>query len=274
MNVALISLNQIWEDIPANLARVRYFVEKARNQDCVLTIFPELTLTGFSLNKNNQWRDAQINIMSMLSNFSANFEIDIVFGVHHYAENEVLPCNTLAHAFPTGMAKPVYSKLHPFTLAGEKKVVRPGVNLGFIKTHNVVLGASICYDLRFPVLYSLMASDCDGAICIANWPENRLHHWRALLVSRAIENQMYMIGVNRTGEDGNGLVYKKSSMIVSPDGNIMTPIVSSEEMDIYEVDFNLTARARKNFPAQQDADFPRYVELMNKKVRDINAKRK
>ena len=155
----------------------------------------------------------------------------------------------------------MYAKLHPFTYSGEDDFIEPGNDIGYVDLAEMTLGASICYDLRFPVLYSIIAPKCTGALCIANWPASRISHWKSLLVARAIENQMFMIGVNRVGSDPNGLTYDKSSMLVAPDGQIMDPFYSCAEFDSYNIDPSLTKKYRTEFPTLRDADFGRYDKI-------------
>lgn len=265
MRVALVSLDQSWQDKAANLERCRELTAAAHNQNCALIIFPEMTLTGYSLDVDKlAEHEGRSQAMEAFSALAAEYKIDIVFGICLYRNNETRPYNVLAHASADHQSVPIYAKFHPFTFAGEEKVIAPGESLGFLKSQGLVFGASICYDLRFPTLYSLMASKCKGAICIANWPVGRIQHWQSLLVARAIENQMYMIGVNRIGSDGNGLVYEKSSMVVAPDGRIFHPEERNRELDVYEIDPEETARYRVNFPTLSDSAFPRYLKAYKK----------
>lgn len=262
MRVGLVSLEQRWQDKSANLKRCREFIGRARNDDCRLIIFPEMTLTGYSLNVDELAESAeQSQTMADFSALAVEYDMSIVFGLCLYQKGGARPCNVLGHVLPGQCAKAAYAKFHPFTFAGEEKVITPGESLGFVKLPGMTLGASICYDLRFPVLYSLMAPLCTGAICIANWPTRRIQHWRSLLVARAIENQMFMIGVNRIGNDGNGLAYEKSSLIVTPDGQVMKPVIAGEELDIYEVDATESERYRADFPTLRDMKFARYLQL-------------
>lgn len=197
---------------------------------------------------------------------SSQYQVDIVFGlcIRSNKNNEKRVFNVLGHASPNGEASVCYAKFHPFTFVGEDEVITPGDDLGFIELSGLTLGASICYDLRFPLLYATMAPQICGAICIANWPAKRVSHWRALLIARAIENQMFMIGVNRIGTDGNELVYEKSSLIVAPDGRTICPETVCEELDIYDLDFNDSMQCRKEFPTLRDARFSQYFQIVEK----------
>jgi predicted amidohydrolase len=111
---------------------------------------------------------------------------------------------------------------------------------------------SICYDLRFPELYSALATTCDVLVNIANWPTRRGAHWTTLLRARAIENQVYVIGVNRTGVDGAGLNYERSSALVDPNGDVVSPLLHEDALDIHEVTRQGLTDFRAAFSTRQD----------------------
>jgi len=172
------------------------------------------------------------------------------------------PRNNLCLARCDGEAISVCAKMHPFSFAGEEKVLEMGSVPGLIDVAGLNLGCSVCYDLRFPELFSALASRCDTIINIANWPASRCDHWRTLLMARAIENQCFVFGVNRVGMDGNSLYYEKSSMAVAPDGSVLNPVLSESEMDIYEIDPKETASYRREFPTIRDKRYPLYRKLL------------
>jgi omega-amidase len=233
-------------------------------------IFPELTLTGYSLNLDITAEDVNhSDTMAAFARLASEFSLDIVFGCCLQYGSDLRAQNVLCHSQSKNDTKAIYAKLHPFSFAGEQNFIESGDHLGFVELPTTRLGASICYDLRFPVPYALMASKCSGVICIANWPERRIYHWQALLVARAIENQMFMIGVNRIGIDGNGLVYVKTSLVVAPNGEIVPPVSSSEEFDIYDIDETKTAQYRMEFPTLKDGNFNLYVKL--RELMEVNA---
>jgi omega-amidase len=262
MRIALVSLNQIWQNKTENLKRCRDFVQLASAQGAQLVIFPEMTLTGYSLNLDVTAEVVnQSATMEVFAGLANEFGLDIVFGCCLKVGSSSRVQNVLCHSQSRNHTKAVYAKLHPFTFAGEDNVIKSGGSLGFVELPTIRLGASICYDLRFPVPYTLMASKCSGAICIANWPEKRISHWQALLVARAIENQMFMIGVNRIGVDGNGAIYVKSSLVVAPNGEIITPVSSGDEFDVYDFDETMATKYRMEFPTLKDNNFNLYIKL-------------
>jgi predicted amidohydrolase len=114
------------------------------------------------------------------------------------------------------------------------------------------IGLTICYDLRFPELYSSLGTQSELVVNIACWPSQRLDHWTTLLKARAIENQIFMVGVNRIGSDGNGQHYMKSSMIFNPNGIKLEPIHSEDELDVFDLDISTLTDFKSRFSTTQD----------------------
>ena len=122
---------------------------------------------------------------------------------------------------------------------------------------------SICYDLRFPELYQQLSKSNLILVNIANWPNTRITHWKTLLKARSIENQSFMIGVNRTGSDGNGLEYEESSLVFSPSGEEIYPLEISDEIKIFDLDLNIAMDSRKRFPFKNDRKKNIYKNFYN-----------
>lgn len=235
MKIALISLNQKWEDKNHNLFRCQKLIEKASYMKSSLAIFPEMTLTGFSM--NTKFIEEDFNNSPSISHFkelSQKYNIWIIAGIV-FKSNQSKSKNSLIVLSPSGKLELSYTKIHPFTFAGEEQYFEAGNCLSKMQIEEFKFGFSICYDLRFPELFSSLSKECDVLINIANWPKKRIIHWKTLLQARAIENQTFMIGVNRTGTDGNGLIYIKSSKIASANGDFLKPISNNREIDIYEL---------------------------------------
>jgi len=262
MRLALASLDQNWLDKEANFARCTELARMAAGQGCDLVVFPEMTLTGYSLDMLTlaEPTDGALTLQ-WFQELAHDAAVDIIFGACLLDSVTGKPQNTLCLARRQGGVAVLYSKIHPFSFAGEDKVLQSGSKLGLTSVANLRLGCSICYDLRFPELFSAMAPHCDAVVNIANWPARRVAHWRALLVARAIENQMFMFGVNRTGVDGNNLQYEKSSMAVAPDGVVLVPTITADEMDIYDIEPTETVRYRAEFPTVRDKRYSLYSKL-------------
>lgn len=262
MRIALVSLDQLWLDKESNFARCRELVRTAVGQECVLVIFPEMTLTGYSLDMqaiaesvDNSWTLLQFGQLAH------DAEVGIIFGACLFDSVSGNPQNTLCLATREGEVSVLYAKTHPFSFAGEDVVLQAGNKLGLVNVADFRIGCSICYDLRFPELFSLMAPNCNAVVNIANWPVRRIAHWRALLVARAIENQLFVFGINRIGTDGNGLQYEESSMAIAPDGTVLEPVFIDIEIAIYDIDQTETERYRVAFPTVRDKRYEFYRNL-------------
>jgi predicted amidohydrolase len=249
--VALASLNQVWEDKPANLLSCERLLQKAKNHNVELIIFPEMTLTGFSMQVDSIAEEAGDS--ATLESFKAlalNYGIKVIFGVV-LRKNDSVSNNAifLDHAGEVGG---VYRKIHPFSFSQEDSYFEAGNEIVSLDAGSLHLGITICYDLRFPEIYTALGVKSDLIINIANWPTKRLEHWMILLKARAIENQVFVAGINRIGTDPNNNEYVKSSIIVHPNGEVLTPIYSEEQLDIYEINKEMIAQFKREFSTTKD----------------------
>lgn len=262
MRAALVSLDQRWHDKEANFARCSACADEAAEGGCGLLIFPEMTLTGYSIDIP-AIVEPEIGSVTLkrFGILARETELTIAFGACLTEPRTGRPRNCLCLARPDGSSMAIYSKIHPFSLAGEDKVLESGSALAVATVGELTIGMSICYDLRFPEMYAAMVPACNVAVVIANWPTNRVAHWRTLLVARAIENQLAVLGVNRVGIDRSGLSYERSTMAVAADGTVLKPLRSVEEMDIYEVDVRETELYRQEFPTLRDKRASLYPHL-------------
>jgi len=251
MRVALISLNQAWENKVDNFQACRSFVQRVKTEGVELVIFPEMTLTAFSMNTSETAEDFETSAtVELFKELAQEFQIAIVFGVV-FLDNEKATNNVLM-VDSAGAIIGCYSKIHPFTFVGEDKVFNGGNKICIVKLNSVRIGLTICYDLRFPEIYSALGKNSELIVNIANWPAQRIDHWYTLLKARAIENQLFVVGVNRTGKDGNGLEYIKSSQAINPNGELLSPAESEEEFDIYDIDPDFISRFKHIFSTTQD----------------------
>jgi omega-amidase len=259
MRISLISLDQKWHDKNANINRCEEILAESLTHGSELVIFPEMTLTGYSLDLAMVCESESNSVT--LKSFSAlakKYGIPIVFGACIFNSVTKKPRNQFCLALANGDCNPIYAKMHPFSFSGEDKILEAGNSLGFAQIGDLRFGAAVCYDLRFPELYAAMAPSTNAVITIANWPAARVEQWRALLIARAIESQSFMLGVNRIGADGNGLEYQKSTLVVSPNGNVLNPMSSSIEIDIYELDLHESLIIRDQLPSLRDKRYDLY----------------
>lgn len=261
LKIALISLDQAWEDKARNLARCEELAAVAACGGAEILIFPEMTLTGFTMNIGLSAEQPDTSpSWVVFGELAARHGVWVVAGVVFQQGDKA--ANTLMVFSPDGREAARYVKLHPFTPAGEDRWFEAGKLLARVKIAEFTVGLTICYDLRFPELYSALAKECDLLLNIANWPQRRVAHWRTLLQARAIENQVFMIGVNRTGIDGNGVDYESSSGVVNANGEFLSPTATAGEIDWYEVCLPELMDFRRVFSTRQDRRPELYRQLL------------
>jgi len=250
LKITLIQTEPVWEDIKGNIA---LFDEKINDisEETELIILPEMFTTGFSMNASSLAQDINGSSINWLQNKSRQINADIVGSI--IFANNGLYFNRLLWAKPDGHLF-TYDKKHLFRFAGEEKVYSAGVGNITVELNGWKIRPFICYDLRFPAWTRNIKNQYDIAIFIANWPEKRSMHWKSLLQARAIENQCYVIGVNRVGTDGNGLFYSGDSSIIDPLGKIIFHKNDKECTFTTVLSYNTLEEYKKAFPAWMDAD--------------------
>ena len=263
MKVALVSLNQSWENKAENKQKVEetlaLITEYCTNTD--LVVYPEMTLTGFTMESERiKEEEGSSDTIAFFEEQAKKYDVNIAFGVVLAKGDKASNC--LAVVSGQGALLTTYTKIHPFSYADEDAHYQAGNSLKKVNVGGATIGLTICYDLRFPELYQSYSKDCSVILNIANWPERRVSHWRALIKARAIENQVFMIAVNRIGTDGNGLQYVASSGIVSPYGEELKGVSLSEEVAVYEIDLGEVAQYRKEFPIKNDRKITLYKDIL------------
>ena len=146
-----------------------------------------------------------------------------------------------------------YDKRHLFSYGGEDRRYTAGEERVIVEHLGWRINLQVCYDLRFPA-WCRNRNDYDLMLLVANWPSKRVHHWSLLLQARAIENQSWVIGVNRVGEDGNGFRYPGCSVVHDPLGEIAAHLGDEERCELVELDLERVQQVRETFPFQADAD--------------------
>jgi predicted amidohydrolase len=251
LRITIIQSSLHWENIQANL---ELFSEKlvplAGKTDLVL--LPEMFTTGFTMNAPALAEEMDGQTMRWMAAKAAALQAAVA-GSFIARENDCF-YNRLVWMKPDGSFDH-YDKRHLFTLAGEHRVYTPGTSKSVFHWKGWNICPLICYDLRFPV-WSRNTEGYDLLLYLANWPEPRRLHWQHLLTARAIENQCYVAGVNRTGTDGKGLVYAGDSALVDFSGEILfrasgceathTAILSTEKLQEYRKNFQFLAD-KENF---------------------------
>jgi len=250
LKVTIIQSELVWENIEANLAEFDRKINDIQEKTHLI-ILPEMFTTGFSMNPAKLAQDMDGSAAVWLREKSRRKNLDIVGSVIINAEGNFY--NRLLWAKPDGRLL-TYDKRHLFRMLGEEKVYSAGDKTVNVELHGWKISPFICYDLRFPAWTRNISNRFDLAIFIANWPEKRSMHWKALLRARAIENQCYVIGVNRVGSDGNGLTYSGDSSVIDPAGDILFQEQYRECAHTVDLSFAVLQEARESFPVWKDAD--------------------
>lgn len=250
MKLALVQLNSVWEDRPANLRRAEEFVRQAAEADCDVIVFPETFTSGFSMNIPAA-ADNSGETTAFLAKQAQQYHIHIIAGFAEAAGNDKARNVATAHD-RKGVLLAHYTKIYPFSYAQEDRHYLAGTDPVTFDIDGVPASVFICYDLRFPEVFRRVARDVHLIFVIANWPCARKQHWDLLLQARAIENQCFVVGVNRIGNDPHGLDYPGSSQILDPMGTIICNGDETEEWLMAEIAPALVTQTRSTFPFLQD----------------------
>lgn len=226
LKVTLVQANQFWEDKEANFSNYEKLLSDIEETD--LIVLPEMFQTGFTMNTSVAEKMDSSRSIEWLKRISQ--EKDCAFYTSLIIEENGNYFNRGVFVTPTDIF--TYDKRKTFGLAGEDKVICKGKSPTIVECKGWKIQLQICYDLRFPEISRNHLINgkpkYDLLIYVANWPEKRIEHWNALLKARAIENQCYVVGVNRTGEDANNINYSGQSQLVLFDGQ--TKIISDKEL--------------------------------------------
>ena len=251
LRVTLLQTHLVWEDPEANRrALVRELQGLAGTTD--LIVLPEMFTTGFSMQPERMAEDAGGPTAAWLQTLAAELDAAVVGSVMTRAGGRHY--NRLLWATPQGPLQH-YDKRHLFRMGGEDTHYAAGNELLLVEWRGFRIAPLICYDLRFPVWSRRRSGyDYDLLIYVANWPAVRRHAWTTLLPARAIENQCYVAGVNRCGNDGVGVPYAGDSIVHDFRGEPLAAVPAGPGQTTISLDRDALIEFRKRFPAHLDAD--------------------
>lgn len=250
LRVAAVQHNIWWEDPAENFRRVKPMIERAVDGGARMVVLSEMWSTGFSMRSREIAEPPDGPTATFMKTTAAQMDVWIVGSFPELTAGHDLPTNRLLMAGPGGEDHR-YSKIHPFTYAGEDEHYAAGREQLTVAVDGVRVTPLVCYDLRFTDLFWDRAAATDMYVVPANWPEARRAHWRTLLRARAIENQAWVIGVNRVGSAGR-LRYVGDTAIIDPLGEADTAPDGEEAIVLGDVDPDRVARIRADFPFMQD----------------------
>jgi len=250
LKVTLIQSELVWEDIDSNLAEFDARITSIE-EETHLVALPEMFPTGFSMNAADLAQGMDGSAVQWIQKKSRDMNVDIVGSI--IIDDGGKYYNRLVWAKPDGEVF-TYDKRHLFRMAGEEKIYSAGNKTLTVELNGWRIRPFICYDLRFPAWIRNIGNTYDILIVIANWPEKRSSHWKLLLQARAVENQCYVIGVNRVGTDGNGLSYSGDSSVIDPWGTVIFQKSNQASIHTAELSYDVLKTSRKDFPVWMDAD--------------------
>ena len=245
-----------WENIEKNLQNLGLRLSSIREKTDLI-ILPEMFSTGFSMNAKKLAEDMDGSAVTWMLEQAKKFDcvitgsLIIKQGKKYY--------NRLIWMRPDGSHE-YYDKRHLFSMGEEDQHYTPGNQKLFVELHGWKICPVICYDLRFPVWLRNTDEGYDILLIVANWPEKRSLHWRTLIPARAVENQAYVIGVNRVGHDGNEVYHSGDSMCIDPNGKVVYYKPNDEDLYTFSINKEDVENARASFPFLKDADLFKIIK--------------
>lgn len=263
LTVTIVQTRIHWENKKENLEMLTHKIESIKEKTEVI-ILPEMFSTGFSMQPGLLAEKMNGETIEWMKKTATSKKIILTGSI--IIEEEEKFYNRLIWMLPNGEYGK-YDKRHLFAFADEDKHYSAGNKRLIAQVKGWKLNLLVCYDLRFPVWARQAPSqppnireekaarpEFDVLIYVANWPERRITAWKTLLQARAIENQCYVIGVNRVGQDGNNIQYNGYSMIIDPLGEILYQKQNEEDVFTYTLQKEVLNEVREKFPFWRDAD--------------------
>ncbi len=255
MKVSIVQTQLHWHDRERNLNRIARHLAEAQPQTDLI-VLPEMFTTGFSMEAEALAEEPMGPTFHWMLEQARTYDAVVVGSL--IIKDEDRYYNRFLAVHPLEGLQVHYDKRHLFRMAKENEHYSAGSRNTAFQVEGMKVRPLICYDLRFPVWSRNNLEEADHAydalIYVANWPERRGSQWTKLLQARAIENQCYVIGVNRVGVDGNGIAYRGDSAVYDPWGDPLVEIRRGESVETVELDRDKLVSFRSHFPAWQDAD--------------------
>lgn len=254
LTITTIQSNLLWEEKSANLSMLEKKIE-GMEEKTEIVVLPEMFSTGFSMQPQLFAETMEGETMQWLKRVSRENGVIITGSI--IIEEAGNYFNRLIWMLPNGQHGH-YDKRHLFAFGNEDKHYSPGNKRLIASTKGWKINLQVCYDLRFPVWARQQVKDdgpeYDVLIYVANWPERRSHAWKTLLCARAIENQCYVIGVNRVGSDGNNIYHSGNSLVIDPLGQVLYHMADDEDVFTITLQKENLEEVREKFPFWKDAD--------------------
>jgi predicted amidohydrolase len=249
LRVAAVQHDVMWEEAAATCAHLEGLVARAAAGGARLTLLTEMFATGFTMNAEGLSEDPEGPSTQWLRDQATRHDMWIGGSIPTRHDGG-RPLNVFTLVSPGGEVHR-YAKLHPFSYGGESKRYGSGAQRVSVTIEGVRCALFVCYDIRFANAFWDLAPSTDAYLVVANWPEGRREHWMSLLHARAIENQAYVVGVNRVGS-GGGLDYSGDSRIIDPFGIELATARGSETVLFADLDTEVVTAIRGRYPFLAD----------------------
>ena len=250
MIVACVQHDIEWEQPEANFAHLAPMIAHAASDGARLVVLTEMYSTGFSMKTDRTAEPVDGPSAQFIVDQARTNGVWVCASVPERVDPNEHPRNQLVLAAPDGTMHR-YAKIHPFTYGRENEHYSAGAEFLTVDIEGTRCSFFVCYDLRFADEFWALAEQTDCYVVPANWPASRREHWMALLRARAIENQAYVVGVNRVG-DGGRLHYSGDSMIIDPFGEVVAQAADNETIITANVDPERVRTVRAEYPFLQD----------------------
>lgn len=256
IRIALAQTTIIWEDKDRNFKKAEEQIKDAVNHNAEAIFFPEMSFTGFSMNTDATKESGDETVRHMQS-IAGQYRMAIGFG---WVRDCGRKCeNHYTVVDRSGKIISDYVKIHPFSYSGEDLRFQGGTALSYFSLNEIVCSTFICYDLRFPEIFQAASKKAHAIVVPANWPAKRRDHWQTLLRARAVENQVYILAVNCTGDIG-GIRYAGDSCVIDPDGVVRSVLHDNEGILYFELADD-AGEVRRGFPVKRDRRGELYKSL-------------
>lgn len=250
LTVTVVQADLVWEDAAANREAFDRLLDTP-GAPADLIVLPETFTTGFSMKAAPLAERMDGPTVAWLRSQAARRKAHVLGSLIVGCDGRFF--NRLVWATPEGTLH-TYDKRHLLEIYGEAQVYTPGRRLLTVEVAGWKIRPFICFDLRFPAWTRNLGAAYDLGIFIASWPNRRAAHWGALLTARAIENQCWVIGVNRVGKDPNGYVYDGASVILDPEGNRVWQASNRAALHTATLAYDRLQDFRDAFPAWRHTD--------------------
>lgn len=251
LKVTIFQAYLFWENIEKNLQNIGLRLSGGVREKTDLIVLPEMFNTGFTMRAEALAEDMDGKTMQWIKKTAKDYDC-VVTGSLIIKENGKY-YNRMVWVKPDGNYQ-YYDKHHLFGLGEEDKHFSAGKQPVIVELKGWKIRLAICYDLRFPVWLRNKDAAYDILLLVASWPDKRSSHWRTLIHARAIENQSYVIGVNRVGHDGNQIYHSGHSMCIDPLGNTVYYKPEDEDLYTFSVNYAELEKIRRQFPFLKDSD--------------------